>query len=144
MNLQSLIDERDIAHALGRFARMLDQRDWDTVGEVFASDVCFNYGDGQEKQGIEAMRDQFARFLDPCGPSQHLLGTIVVTVVGDTGTSRAYVQARHQGAGEKAHLFFDSNGEYVDRWERRAEGWRIVRRDVVWHMHMGDPSVLSG
>ena len=143
MNLQSLIDERDIMHGLGRFARILDQREWGAVGEVFAGDVTFNYGDGQERRGIEAMREQFERFLGSCGPSQHLLGTIVITVEGDAGTSRAYVQARHQGAGEKAHLLFDSNGEYVDRWERRPEGWRIIRRDAVWHMSMGDPSVLS-
>jgi hypothetical protein len=37
----------------------------------------------------------------------------------------------------------DSNGEYIDRWERRPQGWRIVRRDVVWHMNKGDMSVLG-
>jgi ketosteroid isomerase-like protein len=113
------------------------------VGEVFADDVTFNYGDGQEQKGIDAMTSQFSRFLDACGPSQHLLGSIQVTVEGDRGLSRAYVQARHQGKGDKAHLYLDSNGEYIDRWERGPRGWRIVRRDVVWHMNKGDMSVLG-
>ena len=143
MNLQTLIDERDITHALCRFAHIIDEREWDAVGEVFADDVSFNYGDGQEQTGVAAMRAQFRRYLDHCGASQHLLGTIAVTAEGDTGLSRAYVQARHQGAGPRAHLFFDSNGEYIDRWARRPEGWRIVRRDVVWHMSMGDPAVIA-
>ncbi len=144
MDLQTLWDEREITHLLGRFARILDGRDWGAVGDVFAEDVTFNYGDGQEQSGIAAMKANFQRFLDVCGPSQHLLGSIVVTATGDTAVSRAYVQARHQGAGAKAHLFVDSNGEYVDTWERRPQSWRIVRRDAVWHMIKGDMSVLTG
>ena len=144
MSLQTILDERDIVHLLGRFARILDGREWTAVGDVFADDVGFNYGDGQEQFGIDAMRLQFQRFLDVCGPSQHLLGSIVATVSGDAAISRSYVQARHQGAGDKSHLFFDSNGEYIDRWERRPQGWRIVRRDAHWFMHVGDPSVLYG
>lgn len=143
MNLQTLLDERAISQGLSRFARILDGREWRAVGEVFADNVTFNYGDGAEQAGIAQMREQFTRFLDGCGPSQHLLGSLVIVVTGDTATSRAYVQARHQGAADKAHLFLDTNGEYIDRWERRVEGWRIVRRDVVWHMLQGDMSVLG-
>jgi ketosteroid isomerase-like protein len=144
MDLQTLWDEREITHLLGRFARILDGREWGAVSDVFADDVTFNYGDGQEQSGIAAMRANFQRFLDVCGPSQHLLGSVVITVTGDTAVSRAYVQARHQGEAGKEHLFLDSNGEYVDGWERRPEGWRIVRRDAVWFMMQGDMSVLSG
>ncbi len=143
MDLKTLWDERAIIQGLNRFARILDGREWGSVAEVFAQDVTFHYGDGVEQSGIRAMTKQFSRFLDACGPSQHLLGSVFVTVTGDTGISRAYVQARHQGAKDKEHLFLDSNGEYIDKWERRPEGWRIVRRDVVWHMMQGDPSVLG-
>lgn len=141
--LQTLTDERDVARGLARFARILDHKQWDALGEVFAPDLSFNYGDGREQQGLDALRAQMRRFLDVCGGTQHLLGSIRIEVEGNRADSRSYVQARHQGVGDKAHLFFDSNGEYVDRWERRPQGWRIVRRDSVWHMHMGDPSVLG-
>ncbi len=144
MDLQTLLDEREITRLLGRFARILDGREWSAVSDVFAADIGFNYGDGREQQGIDALTAQFQQFLDPCGPSQHLLGSIVITVIDDTAVSRSYVQARHQGAGGKAHLFYDSNGEYIDRWERRPEGWRIARRDARWLMQKGDPSVLYG
>jgi len=143
MTTPSFADERLIQNGLGLFARILDGRQWDRVGEVFAEDVTFNYGNNKEQSGIEAMRSQFMQFLDVCGPSQHLLGSLILSSDGPLLVSRCYVQARHQGAGDKRHLFFDSNGEYMDRWERRREGWRIVRRDVTWHMHMGNPSVLG-
>lgn len=141
--MQRLLDEREIMRGLARFARILDQKDWASVGDVFAEDVSFDYGTGEERHGLAALLDNFRRFLDVCGSTQHLIGSIMVDVDGDRAVSRSYVQARHQGAGAKAHLFFDSNGEYIDQWERRPEGWRIVRRDAKWHMHMGDPSVLS-
>lgn len=142
-SLQALLDEREITHGLARFARVLDGKDWDALGEVFADDLSFNYGDGQEKQGMAALRTQMTSFLDHCAGSQHLLGSIRIEVDGDTALSSAYVQARHQGAGARSHLFFDSNGEYTDRWERRPQGWRIVRRDARWFMQVGDISVLA-
>ncbi len=135
-------DRWAILDQLGRFARMLDGRRWDSVSDVFADEVTFNYGDGREQGGIDAMRQQFRQFLDVCGPSQHLLGSVMIDLDGDGATSRAYVQARHQGAGARNHLFLDTNGEYVDRWERRPQGWRIVRRDCSWAIHQGDFSVL--
>lgn len=143
MDLQILLDERAIMHGLGRFARILDGRQWDAVHEVFADDVTFNYGDGREQSGIAAMTKQFRDFLGGCGPSQHLLGSIVITVEGDKGTSNAYVQARHQGRNGKENLRLDSNGEYIDQWERRPEGWRIVRRDVNWLVSTGDMTLLG-
>lgn len=142
MNLQTLIDQRDITHALGTFARILDGRQWPRVSEVFADDVTFEYGLG-EKAGIAALIENFSSHLDPCGPSQHLLGSIQVEVDGDSAVSRAYVQARHIGAGDRAHLTLDSNGEYIDQWQRRTEGWRVVRRDVRWFHQIGDYGVFG-
>jgi ketosteroid isomerase-like protein len=135
-------DERAILNNLGEFARILDRKEWHRIDAVFADDITFNYGDGQEQSGGAALREQFTRYLNNCGASQHLLGSIQLDIDGDQAVTRAYVQARHQGKGDKAHLFLDTNGEYIDRWERRAQGWRVVRRDARWDVHMGDFSVL--
>jgi ketosteroid isomerase-like protein len=135
-------DRLAITNQLGRFARILDTRDWSAVSDVFADNVAFDYGDGHEQSGIEAMRAQFSRFLNVCGPSQHLIGSVMIELDGNVATSRSYVQARHQGSGHKADRFLDTNGEYIDRWVREARGWRIVRRDARWAMHIGDYSVL--
>ena len=90
-----------------------------------------------------ALLGQFRLYLDNCGPSQHLLGSVQMEFDAEGGvTTRAYVQARHQGKGARAHLYLDTNGEYVDRWVKRPQGWRIIRRDAVWATQMGDFSVL--
>lgn len=141
--LAALRAERAVRDGLARFARVLDGKDWTALGEVFADDVTFDYGLG-EQAGMAALTDNMRRFLDRCGPSQHLIGSIVVEVApGATrAVSRAYVQARHQRRGDPQGPVFDTNGDYHDSWALRPEGWRIVRRDALWHTHSGDPGVL--
>jgi ketosteroid isomerase-like protein len=135
-------DRLAIMNQLGRFARILDDRDWSAVQEVFADDLTFDYGDGCEKTGIDALLAQFRQFLDVCGPSQHMLGSLMLTFEGELAVTRAYVQARHQGAGDKADRYLDTSGEYIDRWQCRSGRWLIVRRDARWFMNKGDFSVL--
>lgn len=139
--LSLLYEERTILRALARFARILDTKDWSKLGEVFAADLSFDYGEG-ERDGIAALREQMRRYLDRCGGTQHLLGSTLVDIDGDRATSRAYVQARHQRPVGREGMVFDTNGEYVDLWEKTECGWRIVRRDALWATHSGDAAIL--
>ena len=138
----NLLDEREITRQLSRFARILDTKQWHQLGDVFAQDIVFDYGTGRDEHGMAALTVNMRRFLDRCGGTQHLIGSLLIDVDGDTALSRSYVQARHQRTDDNAGPVFDSNGEYVDRWERRSEGWRIVRRDALWAAHTGDPAIL--
>lgn len=45
-------DERAILNTLSEFPRVVDRNEWHRVGEVFAKDVCFNYGDGRDATWI--------------------------------------------------------------------------------------------
>lgn len=135
-------DERDILNKLNAFPRIVDGKAWDKVSEVFAEDICFDYGDGGEKQGLPALLAQFQKFHDRCSAMQHLLGSIQIDIDGDRAVTRAYVQARHQGTGATHDSIFDTHGDYTDQWQRRPDGWRIVRRDATWSLFAGDPAVL--
>jgi len=131
-----------ISNQLACFARALDERDWAAVSKIFAADVSFDYGEG-EFAGIASLILQFRKYLDVCGPTQHLLGSVHVQLQAQVATTRAYVQARHQGAGDQSDRFFDSSGEYRDGWQKRDGVWLIVRRDVIWFMHKGDLGVIG-
>jgi hypothetical protein len=141
--LQMLLDERDIHRGLARFARIADAKTFDALTEVFVDEVQFDYGSGQVEQGIAVLRALLSYHLEDCGGTQHLIGSIFVDVDGDHAVSHAYVQARHQRAGDFVGPVFDSNGEYTDHWERRAEGWRITRRDSTWAANTGDPAIIG-
>ncbi len=142
MDHSNLSDDRAIMNTLAAFPRVVDGKHWERIGEVFAADITFDYGDGGEKKGLDALLEQFSKFHERCSAMQHLLGSIQLEIDGDSAISRAYVQARHQGKGDKSSAIFDTHGEYVDQWQRRPEGWRIVRRDASWSLFAGDPSVL--
>ena len=138
--------ERTLTNKLGDFARILDARLWERLDTVFSKNVKFDYADGNgEQEGIAALTQQFRSFLDSCGPSQHLLGSIQIEEGAEKGLliTRCYVQARHQGKGQKEQSFFDSNGEYIDEWRQEDAGWRIVNRRVRWLILQGDMSVLQ-
>ena len=140
--LVRLLDERAIERKLAQFARLLDARAWSQLEDVFAADVAFDYALG-EQRGLEALRATMRRFLDPCGPSQHLIGNVVVDVDDDRAVSRAYVQARHQTPDAALQGVYDASGEYVDTWARGAAGWRIIRREATWSIHSGNPAILG-
>ncbi len=55
-------------------------------------------------------------FLDHCGPTQHLIGNVVVDHTPTTATSTCYVQDLHVGRGELADQTFSARGEYRDKW----------------------------
>ena len=143
MDIQVLLDERDIARGLAVFARILDEKRWQDLALVFASDITFDYGTGEEQAGMAALHTNMTRYLMVCGNTQHLIGSILVDVDGDRAVSRAYVQARHQGTAGSEGSIFDTNGEYIDQWERRSEGWRIVRRDARWACMSGNAAVIG-
>lgn len=140
----ALLDEREIVRGLSRFARILDNKQWDRLGDVFATDISFDYGTGQDEHGMAALTVNMRRFLDTCGGTQHLIGSIMVDLDGNRATSRAYVQARHQRVDDAVGPIFDSNGEYIDQWEKHPKGWRIIRRDAIWAAQSGDPAIIYG
>ncbi|MGV0740602.1 nuclear transport factor 2 family protein [Mycobacterium syngnathidarum] len=141
-DLQTLANIDEINQTLSRLTRILDKRNWTDLHKVFAEDLTFDYGRG-DRAGLEQMRVQLSEFLDNCGPTVHLAGSALIDVDGDTALSEVYVLARHQGAGERCNLFFDAAGSWIDRWERRKNGWRIVRREIALSVVQGDPMALG-
>lgn len=141
--MQELLDERDISRQLSKFVRLLDKRDWNGFADIFDENVVFDYAEGIERQGLSEMLGRVSGFLDNCGATHHLLGSLIIEVSGDTAVSRAYIQSRHQGKDERSHLYFDACGEYIDTWERQGQNWRIVKRLAVNMLSQGDIGALG-
>jgi hypothetical protein len=142
------VDDAAIRNQLARLVRMLDAKQFDNLGSVIAEDVVFDYGDGAgERSALATMAEIFATHLGRCGRTQHMIGSISITVDGDRATSAAYVQARHLAIGPSTVPWpdaFDTNGDYLDQWRRVDGRWLITRRDASWHMFVGDPTIVFG
>lgn len=144
MNLETMLAEREITRAVTRFARAMDSRDWPTLHEIMLPDATAELGTGT-LHGPGEVEAAIRAFLDDCGPTQHMLGNMLVDVdlAAGTGVSRAYVSDLHLGVGEKAGLSFSTLGDYHDEW-RLADGvWRMSHRTKHMSGTLGDISVLG-
>lgn len=142
MDLETLLAERAIERRLFAIARAMDMRDWAALDAILLPDAVADLGLGAIA-GRDAIVTFIRSFLDECGPTQHMLGNIVVDVNGDTAVSRAYVDDRHVGAADKAHLSFATLGEYRDQWRRIDGEWWLVRRDKDNRAHIGTFEALG-
>jgi ketosteroid isomerase-like protein len=142
MDLDTLLADRDIRHGLARFAEVVDARAWERLGEVFAPDAVTVYGEFRS-EGHVAIEAHFRRFLGRCGPSQHLLGNIEVTVDGATARSRASVLASHRGADPQDAREFVAYGGYDTVWRRDPSGWRVTAWTWRQGWFRGDIAVLG-
>lgn len=140
-SLQSLLDEREIERALYRAARAMDDRDWNALAAILAEDAVGDLGTGR-LDGAAAIIGVIRGFLDSCGPTQHLVGNVVVEVTGDTAVSRAYVHDLHLSA-DTTHRFY-TMGDYRDGWQRRDGRWRIVERVKANRAYVGSLEAVFG
>lgn len=143
MTLEALLAEREIARALTRLARAMDERDWDVLLAILADDATGDLGEGPLSSPQEIV-GTIRRYLDACGPTQHLLGNLLVDVDGDGAQSRCYVSDMHLGRGEAAGLTFATLGDYHDRWRRIDGQWRLAHRVKLNRGHVGDMAVFGG
>ena len=120
--LQVLCDERDVERALNLFARAMDDRDWAALADILAEDAQGDFGTGR-LEGSTAIIAMIRGFLDSCGPTQHLLGNVVIDVTGDTAVSRAYIRDVHLNSAADPSTRFYTIGDYHDtRSEERRVG----------------------
>jgi hypothetical protein len=142
--LEMLRAERTISRALAGIARAMDERRWEALDSLVAADATADFGLGL-LTGRPAIVTFIRSFLDDCGPTQHLLGNLVVDVAtnGVDAQSCCYVSDMHVGAGDKAHQTFSTLGEYHDRWSRRGDAWWLVHRTKLNRAHLGSIGVLG-
>lgn len=144
--LEQLLLERELHLVLIRYARLCDERDWGAIAEVFSEDASAHYG-GWFLPDRAAILAMLQGNLGGCGPTQHLLGNLVVELDGIGGqqivSSRIAVRAAHRGAGEKQADTYECMGHYQDRWRRTEGGWRIVHRAMVVGFEFGSRKLLG-
>ena len=143
MSIELLLAEREIARALTRIARAMDARDWDGLAAELTEDVTAELGTGPLSGPAEIIA-LIRRYLDACGPTQHLLGNLLVEVDGDRASSRCYVSDIHLGPAGREDVTFATLGDYHDRWQRRDGSWKLIHRTKLNRAHIGSFAVFGG
>jgi ketosteroid isomerase-like protein len=125
--LQQLLDRQAILDLAATYCRGLDRLDRALIRSVYADDATDDRGFFQG--GPEEFADFAIAALAPMEATHHLLGQALIEFEGpDTAFGETYFQAHHKLA--NGDDFFVS-GRYIDRYERRPEGWRIAHRSEL-------------
>jgi SnoaL-like protein len=128
----SAADRFAVTDLANTYADALDRRDWTALGDVFASDVSADYNGQHVITGRSTVVAMIRGYLDPCGPTQHLLGNHRVRIDGDRAELTVKMRVHHIGAGEHADLTYECFGWYHAEAERTPAGWRLV----VWRQEV--------
>ncbi|TAM90505.1 MAG: nuclear transport factor 2 family protein [Jatrophihabitans sp.] len=138
-------DREEIIDLIFTAAEVFDTKAWDRMAEVFTADAVA-YG----RCGLAEITANTVRYLDGCGPTQHLVGNCRIRVDGDTATAVSYVRAFHLAAGAdpfgraQPPDYWDFLGEYTDTLRRTSSGWRIAIRECrpiagTGSLRLGEP-----
>ena len=138
-------DVTEIIQVANRYCFAIDEHDWETLrSEVFLPDAVCDFGSHLgERTGVEGIIEVIAGALTPLDGSQHLVGSHVVHVDGDTATCRCYLHGQHirHDADGGPHLVVALT--YDDELVRTPAGWRIARRRLLPSWRSGNPAVVS-
>ena len=123
--LRALQDRLEIHELLARYARAVDDRDWDLYRSVFTEDAHIDY---TSAGGIAGSRDEVVDFLAAAFAgvrwAQHYVTNVEVELEGDAATVRAmfYNPMHLPGMAEPSFC----GGRYHHRLVRTGDGWRSV------------------
>lgn len=139
-DVQRLRDRADIHDLLVRVALAQDAHDWDGLADCFRADAIYRHPRG-ELDGVDAIVDRARTALTPLDASQHLLGTILVTLE-EEATAVTYFQAQHVRLGTPGGDLYVIAGTYRDRLAHSDGRWRITHRTQEYTWRDGNPDVI--
>jgi 3-phenylpropionate/cinnamic acid dioxygenase small subunit len=119
-------DRQDISDLLVRYATGIDRRDWTLFRTVFTDDCELDYGEIGTWKGVDAVTDFMEKTHAMAGHTLHRLTNQAITVDGDNGSARTYVDAVIMFSDNESGV--NAWGFYDDEVIRTADGWRIARR----------------
>lgn len=126
-------DRAEITELINRYAIATDRREFDAVGACFTEDGQATYSGVR----LEPGRAAIVAHLQPLAGipmSQHDVGTISITIDGDTATATSYTVVHVVRPAGDGHEVVHRGLSYDDRLVRTPDGWRFAERfhQVLW------------
>ena len=112
-----------------KYAKGVDERDMALYRSVFAEDVEVVGFGASIYHGAEAWTAYVTQALTQYGPTQHMLGTQLAAITGDTAHCRTDVQALHYLI-DKPDTTLTLWATYESDMKRVNGEWKIVRHQL--------------
>jgi 3-phenylpropionate/cinnamic acid dioxygenase small subunit len=123
-----LLDERAVRTVMLRYARGVDDRDWEQVRGCFAPDafIAGTAHSGPRDEYLERLIAGVERY----GATMHTIGNQVVEVDGDSARTETDLIARHFADADGREEVLVLGVRYHDQLRRDGDEWVVTRRDV--------------
>lgn len=128
--LRRLLDEREIHDVLLRYCRGVDRCDAALIASCFHEDAHDDHG-GWSARGSEVAQHVVDAVHPGASTAMHFMGNVLIEVEGDIAFSEAYMLAFRSYDRAGKQYTRTRAARFVDRFERRADAWRISERVVV-------------
>ena len=130
MSLQEISDRLEIQDLFARYSFAIDERDWDTLDDVFTPDAQIDYTEtGGAKGSFAQIKLWLPLALARFPTFQHMVGTTRLKLDGDRATSRTILfNPMVHGAADGVRQVFFIGLWYRDTLVRTPAGWRIAER----------------
>ena len=128
--MRALLDKAAIEAVLKRYARALDEKAFDDLDACFTPDAHLDYTcAGGIAGAYPEVKAWLVEVLPPIAEMQHFTTNVELVLDGDTATGTSYtlnVNGMRVASGEVKHMIVGA--QYVDRFVRTPDGWRISYR----------------
>jgi hypothetical protein len=130
-------DERALRGLAAGYATAVDRRDVEGFLAVFSPEAAllvYEPGVQAEPRSVLRGTGDLARVIERISVYDrtfHFVGQSSYRADGDGAVGEVYCTARHLTTTRHTATDFTMLIRYADRYERRAEGWRIVERGVL-------------
>ena len=130
-SVAELSDRMEIAELTFRYARAMDRREWELMGQVFTDDATANMNDQRFPANRDQIVDLIRRPIECCSATQHLMGNHQVLINGSGGRLDVSCRAFHVRLVSGVERTLEVVVRYDADVVRPPDGWRIRR----WHEH---------
>ncbi len=132
MDARELDDRVALRELTYRYARLIDDRAYDDIPNVFTEDAVLS-GPGYAMTGYAELRGGLEQ-IEMYSATLHCVHNHLVELDGDQATGEAYCVANHLYEAEGVARKLDMGIRYTDAYRREAGAWRIASRELnlIW------------
>jgi hypothetical protein len=138
---EPVVDPAITALAFG-YARIIDTRAWELLGDCFTPDAVAHYSTGSYA-GLKTIDALFRRLFEPLDGTHHLVSNVEAWIAGDTARTRGNFQAQHVRSAATGGPLYTTAGTYEDTLIRTDAGWRIAERRTRLSWTAGNRVVMG-
>lgn len=145
--MEKMISEWQIRNITGRYARAVDRRDGEIIGQCFHAGGLTHYGDFDGT--VDSFVPWVLAYVQNYSCTMHFMGRTIIDWadgLDDHAVAETYAAVLHEAGGENPGRSWVGGIRYIDHFERRLTSssehaeWRIAERTVAGDWLRIDPA----